>query len=265
MPLTYTPTGRKEHHFYYLILFLLSRLNFNDRVETAHSKIIHYYKEVSMDLWVFDNDGTLYDDRIAHAEFMQHLAVYLRERLGIPEADTEIFARQLRVKHKTSSTVLAIVREFHIAIEGIIEQTYQRVDLDACRVPQEDRERDEALERIKEPKVILTNNPSKFARRILERSGLSRHFIDVVGMEETDFVLKPDPQSFLAVVRRHPDATRIFFCDDSRENLDAAAVLGWKTIWYLPKNGGENPGVSHTRLHSFRFLPDVRETLLGEV
>lgn len=217
-----------------------------------------------MDLWVFDNDGTLYDDRLAHIEFVEHLGLYLAGLLGISIEDAKILGERLKAKHNTSSTVIAVVREFHLNIREVIERTYLCINLDLCHDPVEDSERNEALARISGRKVILTNNPSAFARRIVERIGLHQHFDDIVGMEETAFALKPDLGAFLAVMRRHPDATRIFFCDDSRENLDIAATLGWKTIWYSPNNGGDDSESSHRILRSFRLLPCVRDTLFGE-
>lgn len=217
-----------------------------------------------IDLWVFDNDGTLYDDKLVHAEFARHLASYLAGYLGIPSADAEIVGKQLRVKYSTSSTVIALVREFKLDISEVIERTYLRIDLDSCQVLTKDPERDEALKHIGGRKLILTNNPSVFARRIVERIGLLRHFDDIVGMEETAFVLKPNPGAFLTVMRRHPDATRIFLCDDSLENLDVAATLGWKTVWYSPNNDGNNSVSPHTILRSFSVLPGVRDTLFGE-
>ena len=217
-----------------------------------------------MDLWVFDNDGTLYDDKLAHIEFAKHLGAYLEGLLGISGEDTKILGERLRTKHNTSSTVIAVVREFHLDIKEVIERTYLCINLDSCQNPMEDSGRDEALAQIRGRKVILTNNPSAFARRIVERIGLRRHFADIIGMEETAFALKPDLGAFLAVMRRHPDATRIFFCDDSRENLDIATTLGWKTIWYSPNNSGDDSGSSHTILRSFRLLPGVRDTLFGE-
>lgn len=210
-----------------------------------------------MDLWVFDNDGTLYDDKVAHSEFAKHLASYLVNRLGVLDADVEIVGKRLRTKHKTSSTVVAVVREFGLDIKEVIKHTYLRIDLDLCQIPKEDAEHEKALAQIKGRKVILTNNPSVFAQRIIEWIGLRQYFDDIVGMEEMAFVLKPDPRAFLTVMRRHPDATRIFLCDDLLENLDAAAALGWKTVWYQPDRNIDQGNRTHFIAHSFEEVTRI--------
>lgn len=205
-----------------------------------------------MDLWVFDNDGTLYDDRLAHIKFGEQLSWYLAWRLGLwQEEEQASLLERIKLIYQTSSSVIALKYELDCTIKEIIEDTYMCLDLDSCRIPKEDPERDVALAKIKGRKVVLTNNPSVFARKILDRVGLAAHFDDIVGMEETGLVLKPDPEAFVAVMQRHPDATRIFLCDDSLENLDVAVTLGWKTVWYQPDRSINRKNRVHLVANSF--------------
>lgn len=210
-----------------------------------------------MDLWVFDNDGTLYDDTLVHEKFNRYLASYLKTRIGIGSEDPGLFAQRLKVKHQTSSAVVGLVREFGLDAQEVIAQTYLLISLEECKVPFWDRDRDEALSRLRGRKIILTNNPSAFAGKVMDRIGLRRHFLDIIGMQEVDFVLKPDPRAFQEVVRRHPDATRIFLCDDSLENLDVAASLGWKTVWYQPDKSIGQGNRTHLVARSFKEVAQI--------
>ncbi|HEY4509494.1 MAG TPA: HAD-IA family hydrolase [Candidatus Paceibacterota bacterium] len=211
-----------------------------------------------MDLWVFDNDGTLYDDRLAHLEFAKQLSWYLAWRLGLwQEEEQASLLKRIKLVYQTSSSVIALKYELDCAIKEVIEETYMRLDLDSCQIPKEDSKRYNALAQIKGRKVVLTNNPSAFARKVLNRVGLAAHFDDIVGMEETGLILKPDPEAFIAVMRRHPDATRVFLCDDSLENLDAAVALGWKTVWYQPDRDIDQGDRTHLVAHSFEEVARI--------
>jgi putative hydrolase of the HAD superfamily len=209
-----------------------------------------------VDLWVFDNDGTLYDDRVARARFMEILLRYSAELLNLPVdlASDEIV--RLKAKWHTGHPVLALMRECGIEYSDAVDRIYTEIRLEECGIPTPDIRRFDVLSSIDARKVVFTNNPSRFAHRVLSYVGLSGCFADIIGIEESGFEGKPDPKAFRAVEARHDGFDRIIFCDDSLRNLEIARELGWVTIWYRPSGGNiqEGPGDGHVVISSFEEL-----------
>ena len=179
-----------------------------------------------MILWVFDNDGTLYRDFGANRQFQTLFNKYISDERGIGE--TEI--KRLKTKYATDFSLVAVVKEFGVNFAEVVRQTYLQIDLEACDVPESDGQKDEVLAKLPGKKVIFTNNPSAYARLVLGRMGLIKHFSDVIGMEEVGFSLKPEAHAYRYVEAQHPGYSRIIFCDDRKENLDPAKTLGWETV-----------------------------------
>ena len=206
-----------------------------------------------MTLFVFDNDGTLYDDTNTQSVFQEIFLKYCSQKLGVSEENSHIEILRLKSKWKTEFSVMALMYEFAISYHELVEQTYLKIDLSKCNIPTPDAVRSNALRKIKCPKVVFTNNPSVFARKVLKHVVLLDHFIDVIGMEETKFHGKPNKASFEAVQVRHPGFTRYVFCDDSVKNLDAATSFGWSTILFDPE-GKHRAQNAHISISSFDEL-----------
>lgn len=211
-----------------------------------------------MDLWVFDNDGTLYDDSDTQEKFMDIFHEYSSSLLGVPIQEVSIRLVELKNKWNTEFSIIALMREFEVDYADVVCNTYLRVDLEKCNVPKSDLMRKKVLDGILSEKIVLTNNPSIFARRILSHIGLVNCFSDFIGMEETRFFGKPDMRAFQIVESRHPNYDRIIFCDDSLINLDAAHKMGWTTVWCksLNADGGETNG-KHLVINSFNEIRNI--------
>ncbi len=183
-----------------------------------------------MNLWVFDNDGTLYDDFGAGKKFMEILLPYASKLLQVSVDQTETAINQLKVKWNTEFSVLALVKELNIDFNEIVENTYLKVDLELCGVYPNSATKT-ALKEILSPKIVFTNNPSKFAKYVLSYLELNDQFTDFIGMEELNFQSKPALETYRTVEKLYPQYDQFYFCDDSLKNLDAAHQLGWKTFW----------------------------------
>lgn len=211
-----------------------------------------------MDLWVFDNDGTLYDDSETHKNFMDIFCEYSSNLLRVPIHEVSIRLVELKNKWNTEFSIIALMREFEVDYADVVSNTYLKVDLEKCNVPKSDLMRKKVLNSILSEKIVLTNNPSIFARRILSHIGLANCFSDLIGMEETRFFGKPDMRAFQIVESRHPNYDRIIFCDDSLKNLDAAHKMGWITIWYRPLNADNGEvGGKHLVINSFNEIRNI--------
>ena len=138
-----------------------------------------------------------------------------------------------------------------------MERTYLKINLDDCGIVAPDTTRLGVLTSINSRKVVFTNNPSVFARRVLSYVGLESCFADFIGMEGTNFCEKPNPQAYKVVESRHKGYNRIIFCDDSLRNLETARELGWTTIWCKPQNARPEAGTGHLVISSFEELKRV--------
>jgi len=207
-----------------------------------------------LDLWVFDNDGTLYDDSATQERFMEIFCEYSSNLLGVPIKETSVQLLKLKNKWNTEFSIIALMNEFGVDYSEVVNNTYLKVDLEKCNVPKSDSMRKQALDDILAEKIVFTNNPSIFARRVLSRLGLDGCFSDFVGMEETCFFGKPDTRAFKAVESRHQGYDRIFFCDDSLKNLEVAHQMGWITIWFNSKNMKMEAEHDHLVIGSFEEI-----------
>lgn len=207
-----------------------------------------------MDLWVFDNDGTLYDDFGASEKFMKIFFQYTSQLLNIPidEVPNEIV--RLKEKWGTEFSIFALMKEYNINFSETVRNTYLKIRLDECNITTPDIIKLNVLNSIDSRKVVFTNNPSVFARYVLSYVGLETCFSDFIGIEETEFCEKPDPRAYRVIENRHKEFKRIIFCDDSLNNLEIARKLGWITVWCKPQNAGIEAGQGHLVISSFEEI-----------
>lgn len=210
-----------------------------------------------MNLWVFDNDGTLYDDFGAGQQFMKIFYEYYAESYGNRSGCMVEEVDNLKDKWNTEFSILALMKEYGVDFERIVQETYLKINLQSCNIPSPDLARLEAINSLQGRKVVLTNNPSVFAKRVLSFVGLEQCFMSIIGMEETQFLGKPDAHAYRTVERLYPGFDRILFCDDSLKNLDGARALGWTTIWCKPKSADAQAGAGHIVINSFQELKQI--------
>lgn len=213
-----------------------------------------------MDLWIFDNDGTLYDDTSLNHAFSEIMTVYVSRIVGCSVEEATALIAMLKIKHQTMFSILAITREFGIDFEKAVYDTYLQLNLKDCGIVSIDTERKTALCNLSGDKIVFTNNPSGFARRVLVQVGLFECFNDCIGMEETGFLSKPDPRAFEIIHNRFQGYRQIFFCDDSLENLEIGKQYGWRTIWFQSRLTTKVSGTvvcGHPVLRSFADLKGI--------
>ncbi len=208
-------------------------------------------------LWVFDNDGTLYDDSAAHQQFRQLLSGYVAKVLARSQEETEGILADIKARIGKGSVVLALTREFAFDFDELVENVYLRIRIEEC-VTTADPNLRETLIALPGPKVILTNNPSEYAQRVLEHLGVADCFERIFGMRELGFRLKPDPRAFEAVRQQFPEAEEVVFCDDHAEHLDEARRQGWQTVWYRPEGSLEEVACNHPIISDFGEMRALR-------
>ena len=99
------------------------------------------------------------------------------------------------------------------------------------RVPPSPR-LDLALARLDARKVIFTNASARHAEKVIERLGIAHHFDAIFDIAAADFVPKPHPETYLALLARHAiDPRAAVMVEDIARNLEPAAAIGMTTVW----------------------------------
>ncbi|CAK0747115.1 putative hydrolase of the HAD superfamily [uncultured Gammaproteobacteria bacterium] len=81
-------------------------------------------------------------------------------------------------------------------------------------------------------KLVYTNASTAHARAVLDRIGLADQIELIHDITAADFLPKPDPRPYQALIQRHEiDPTRACMVEDMAANLIPAHTLGMATVW----------------------------------
>jgi putative hydrolase of the HAD superfamily len=176
---------------------------------------------------LFDLDNTIYP---ASSGVMKGIDVriteYVQNLLGL-----EIEQAQALRQHyyRTYGTTLHGLQRHHaVDAEHYLGHVH---DLAIESFLTSDAELDQLLSELTATKVIFTNSPAEYARRVLRAMGIERHFEHIFDIRFSGFQPKPDPvvyQSVLDVLGVAGSAA--ILVEDSPQNLPPARTLGMTTI-----------------------------------
>lgn len=109
---------------------------------------------------------------------------------------------------------------------------------------------DKALENLPGRKIIFTNADLGHAERVLERIGIGRHFEAIFDIVDCDYVPKPDPTVYQALVTRFDiEPARTVMIEDMARNLKPAADMGMTTLWVRTDNDWGKEGSDGEYVH----------------
>jgi putative hydrolase of the HAD superfamily len=201
--------------------------------------------------WLFDLDNTLHD---ADAHIFPSLGHAMREYIGHLLNLDEAQAGELRMRYwkRYGATLLGLMRHHGIDPRDFLRQTHRFRDLESMVVAE--RGLKAMLKRLPGRKIIFSNAPLHYTRRILAITGIGRCFDAVYSIERLRFQPKPATQSFLRLLRREGLAARsCIMVEDSLTNLRTAKRLGMTTVWVHP--GMRKPPCADVRVASVLDLP----------
>lgn len=180
--------------------------------------------------WVFDLDNTLYSG--VHGLFEQidaRMKAYLAKFLDIDEAEAY---RVQKAYFRNYGTTLRGMMLNH-AMDPVPYLDFVH-DIDISAIPAAP-ELDAQLARLTGRKVIFTNADLGHVERVLERLGVVNHFDAVFDIHDADFIPKPEPVVYDALIKRFAlDPKRAVMIEDIARNLEPAAALGMTTVWVKP-------------------------------
>ena len=204
-------------------------------------------------IWLFDLDNTLHDaSRAVFGRLNRSMTDYIVTHLGLPHDEAD--ALRMHYWRRYGATLLGLERHHGIRAAHFLAQTHTLPGLEGTlSMPHVDRV---ALQRLPGRKILLTNAPADYARRVLTALDLAGCFEAVVSIEGMRVFghLRPKPDTrmlriVLARLRLPPE--RCILVEDTLANLRSAARLGMGTVWmrhYLKGNPhGPETGAGHGR------------------
>ena len=207
-------------------------------------------------VYLFDCDGTLYDDSKAHGHFTSLLLAYLGKKLNIEPHQVLLLREKLVRKYGIDDSITVFSEEYEIPRAEIYAQTFGRLDLTKCGAVRDLALR-EALLKLKGKRVIFTNNPKEHAAQVTLRLGVSECFDGIFGSAEIHPYRKPMIGAYRMVEEILTPFVKITFVEDTLANLLPAHEMGWRTVW-LSKSGTTSEKAMHVN-HSISSIYEVGE------
>jgi len=221
-------------------------------------------------VWLFDLDNTLHDT--SHAIFPridQGMTAAVAESLGV-DVDT---ANQLRAQYwrRYGATVIGMVRHHGIDAHAFLHRSH---DFDVNPLVRSETALAAKLRRLPGRKVLLTNAPFHYARAVLRRLGILRHFDSLWAIEHMRLhgEFRPKPSAALlryVLAREGVPAARAVLVEDTLLNLRGARKVGMRTVHvYHPgtpfaRGANHRPGYVDLRVNSVSDLLLRRRPLRG--
>ncbi len=180
-----------------------------------------------VEAWVFDLDNTLYAARHNLFDLVDRkIGEFIETALNL-DADG---ARRVQKAYfrEYGTTLRGLMTNDGVDPEGFLDYVH---DIDVSRVPPSP-ELDRALGRLDGRKVIFTNGSTSHAAKVMARLGVAHHFDGVFDIVEAEYLPKPHPETYAAMVERHAIEPRAAaMIEDIARNLEPASDMGMTTVW----------------------------------
>ncbi len=212
----------------------------------------------STDAWIFDLDNTLY---CATTNLFGQIDVRMKSFIAefLELEPDEAFVVQKRYFREYGTTLRGLMDRHDVNPETFLAHVHD-IDLEVVN-PNPDL--DKALDNLSGRKIIFTNADVKHAQRVMERLGVSHHFEGIFDIVASDYVPKPEPIVYRALVERFKlDPHKTVMVEDMARNLKPAADIGMTTVWVRTSNDWGRESSEGDHVH---HVTDDLATWLGEI
>ena len=217
-------------------------------------------------IWLFDLDNTVHNaSRHVFGALNVAMTDYIVRHLGVDD-ETANRLRQRYWQHY-GATLLGLVRHHGVDVDHFLAETHALPGLEA--LVHSHAHDLAALRRLPGRKILLTNAPADYARRVLRALGLARLFERVIGFEAMcmfgQYRPKPDARMLRWVAAKHRlPLARCVLVEDTLVHQKAARSVGMQTVWMQrwARRGGATVAEPGARL---RRRPGYVDRRLGSL
>lgn len=189
----------------------------------------HQQHSYSQRVWLFDLDNTLHN--ASHAIFPalnENMNVYMHQlfkQQGVLKTDEEIDALRRYYWRQYGATLLGLVKHYHIDIEHFLQETHVFNHLEQMIVAE--KQLIHVIKTLPGKKIILTNGPRAYAKRMLDYLHITPYFDQIISVESMHVhrQLCPKPsRRFLKylMAKHHWQPQQCVLVEDTLPNLKAA-------------------------------------------
>ena len=180
--------------------------------------------------WVFDLDNTLYPPEARLFDQIEvKMSAYVMASLGVDQTTADQLRRDYWRDYGT--TLAGLMREHNVDPGPYLFDVH---DIDPSHL-NKDPALAAAIDTLPGRKIVYTNGTAPYARQVLAARGLDQVFEAVYGVEEANFLPKPELEAFetiFALDGIQPRQAAMF--EDEARNLQVPHSLGMQTIHVAP-------------------------------
>ena len=180
--------------------------------------------------WVFDLDNTLYPPEARLFDQIEvKMSAYVMASLGVNQTTADQLRRDYWRDYGT--TLAGLMREHNVDPGPYLFDVH---DIDLSHL-NKDPALAAAIDTLPGRKIVYTNGTAPYARQVLAARGLDQVFEAVYGVEEANFLPKPELEAFetiFALDGIQPRQAAMF--EDEARNLQVPHSLGMQTIHVAP-------------------------------
>lgn len=183
-------------------------------------------------VWLFDLDNTLHN--ASHAMFREidrRMGRAVAVALDLPDEQANVLRQ--RYWRKYGSTAIGLVRHHDIRLQDFLTTTH---DFDVAALIHSETGLRRRLRNLPGRKIILTNAPAHYARRVLIALGILHEFEGLWAIDHMMPSGLPRPKPSLGlmkqiIARLGVPAHRIILVEDTLRNLKPARQCGMRTVY----------------------------------
>jgi putative hydrolase of the HAD superfamily len=200
-------------------------------------------------VWLIDLDNTLHDaTREVFPRINEAMTQYLVRHLSLPREDAD--ALRLHYWRRYGATLLGLVRHHGVDPHHFLRETHAFPDLH--RIVRRDQRMVAALRRLPGRRILVTNSPLHYARRVVRALGVASQLDAIVPVEAMRFAGRYQPKPSRPMLRRLAarlgvPAARCVLVEDSFENLAAARAVGMSTVLVTGIGHGHRHAAAHAQ------------------
>lgn len=176
--------------------------------------------------WVFDLDNTLYPAECdLFAQIDERMITFIADFLQVDRVDARRVQKTYYLEHGT--TLNGLMHDHGMEPDHYLEFVH---DIDHSVLPVNPDLRP-AIAALPGRKIVFTNASRGHAEGVLKALDLSGVFDDIIGIEATGFVPKPQKQAYEHLVQTcNIDPAKSVFFEDLARNLLPAHEMGFATV-----------------------------------